>query len=348
MAKARLERKLNWELYVKLNQFKEKGDGSRHEAKLDGSDKEAIFAWETFHTYGKHLVYFYKWCLENPGENGVPISIGECKSYAPEWIKSMIDRGLSVSTVTMCASALVKLYQCSREELGIDGLIPEQHRSDIKRSRGAAVRDRNFNENLPDNNDLVTFCRCTGLRRGEVSQIRGTDLTEIDGVYCLKVTRNTKGGRVRISEIVGSEDEIRRVVELCKAAGGNKIFPHPNTNADIHSYRAEYAMRVYKKYARKKNEYKNERLIVKDNRVITSYISKNGKADIDKFSYLYTGRLTKKGVSEMIHGYRDVPTAFYCRRDKQGVTYDRQALYIASQNLGHNRETVIVEHYLWS
>lgn len=348
MANKRTEKKLNWELYTKLNQFKERGDGSRHEAKKDGTDKDAIFAWETYHTYHKHLVYFYKWCLDNPGDTGAPKSIEDCKSYAPEWIKSMLDRGLSVSAVTMCASALVKLYQCSREELGISDLIPEQHRADIKRSRGEAARDKNFNENLPQNKDLVTFCCCTGLRRGEVSQIRGTDLTEIDGVYCLNVTRNTKGGRVRVSEIVGSEDEVSRVVELCKAAGDNKIFPKPNSNADIHSYRAEYAKKVYEKYARKKCEYRNERLIVKNNRVITSYVSKDGKADVDKFSFLYTGRLTKKGVPETIKGYRDVPSSFYCRRDLRGVNYDRQALFIASQNLGHNRESVIVEHYLWS
>jgi len=348
MANARLEKKLKWEIDTKLKQFKEKGSGSRHKAKLEGTDQKAIFAWETYHTYRKHLVYFYKWCLNHPGENGVPRSIEECKSYAPAWINSMLDRSLSVSTVTMCASALVKLYQCSREELGISDIIPEQHRSEIKRSRGAAVRDRNFNENLSHNKELADFCRCTGLRRAELGQIRGTDLIQENGTCYLAVTRNTKGGRHRISEIVGSDDEIKRVVELCKAAGDNKIFPKPNTNADIHGFRAEYAKRVYEKYARKKRNYYHERLIVKNNIVITSYISKDGKADVEQFSFLYTGRVTKKGVPEMITGYRDVPSSFYCRRDLKGVYYDRQALFIASQNLGHNRETVIVEHYLWS
>lgn len=348
MANARLERKLNWELYVMLKQFKVRGDGSRHEAKKGSTDKEAIFAWETYHTYSKHLVYFYKWCLNHPGENGIPRSIEECKSYAPAWINSMLNRGLSVSTVTMCASALVKLYQCSREELGISDIIPEQHRSDIKRSRGEAKRDKNFNENLPQNKELADFCRCTGLRRAELGQIRGTDLIQENGTYYLAVTRNTKGGRMRISEIVGSDDEIRRVVELCNASGGSKIFPKPNSNADIHGYRAEYAMRVYQKYARRKRDYRNERLIVHNNKVVCSYMSETGQADVDKFSHLYTGRITKKGVPEMIKGYRDVPSAFYCRRDLKGVSYDRQALFVASQNLGHNRESVIVEHYLWT
>lgn len=348
MAQKRLEKKLKWEIDTKLKQFKEKGGGSRHKAKLEGTDQKAVFAWETYRTYHKHLRYFCKWCLNNPGPDGVPRSIDECKAYAPAWIESMKNRGLSTSTVTMCASALVKMYQCSREALGIDGLIDAQRRADIKRSRGEAVRDKNFNEALPRNNDLATFCRCTGLRRGELGQIRGTDLFEKDGVYYLAVTRNTKGGRHRISEIVGTDDEIRRAVDLCHASGGSKIFPKPNSNADIHGYRAEYAMRVYKKYARRKKDYRNERLIVHNNKVVCSYISKTGQADVDKFSHLYTGRITKKGVPEMIKGYRDVPSAFYCRRDLKGVYYDRQALFIASQNLGHNRESVIVEHYLWT
>ena len=349
MAHTRIKKKLNNEKNFALKKQKDAGAGkSRQEAKRKGTDQEVIFSWETYHTYKKHLGYFLDWCIENHGPDGTPKSIEECKTFAPAWIESMIARGLSVSTVTMCASALVKLYQCSREALGIDSIIGEQHRADIKRSRGAAVRDRNFNENLSHNKELADFCRCTGLRRAELGQIRGTDLIQENGTCYLAVTRNTKGGRHRISEIVGSDDEIKNVVELCKAAGANKIFPKPNTNADIHSYRAEYAMRVYKKYARRKRDCRNERLIVHNNKVVCSYISKTGQADVDKFSHLYTGRITKKGVPEMIKGYRDVPSSFYCRRDLKGVSYDRQALFVASQNLGHNRESVIVGHYLWN
>lgn len=325
---------------------------SRNDAKIGGTDMQSVYSWSTRKTYIKHLRYFVKWVKDNDivikDLGRKPHTLEECKVYAPEWINSMLDRRLSVSTVTMCASALVKLYQCSREELGISDIIPEQHRSEIKRSRGAAVRDRNFNENLSHNKELADFCRCTGLRRAELGQIRGTDLIQENGTCYLAVTRNTKGGRHRISEIVGSDDEIKRVVELCKAAGNGKIFPKPNTKADIHRFRAEYAKRVYEKYARKKRDYYHERLIVKNNIVITSYISKDGKADVEQFSFLYTGRITKKGVPEMIKGYRDVPSSFYCRRDLKGVNYDRQALFIASRNLGHNRETVIVEHYLWT
>ena len=246
----------------------------------------------------------------------------------------------------MCASALVKLYQCNRAELGIADLIPEQRRADIKRSRTPALRDRNFNESLPENKKLATFCRCTGLRRRELAQIRGSDLVRDRGKWYLSVTCETKGGRPRLSEILGTEEEIKFVVDLCKATGAQRVFPKPNTNADIHSFRADYAKKVYEKYARKPEECRNERIILHNGKIVEVYISKNGKADVDRFNYLYTGKLTEKNMPEMKKGYTDVPTLYRCRNDMRGIVLDRQAIFLASEALGHGRDDVIPEHYM--
>ena len=37
---------------------------------------------------------------------------------------------------------------------------------------------------------------------------------------------------------------------------------------------------------------------------------------------------------------------YYCRRDRAGQALDRRAMIMASQSLGHNRESVVGEHYL--
>jgi hypothetical protein len=37
---------------------------------------------------------------------------------------------------------------------------------------------------------------------------------------------------------------------------------------------------------------------------------------------------------------------YHCRRDLKGVCYDKRAMLIASQFLGHNRINVMAEHYL--
>lgn len=324
---------------------------SRHAMKTEGDDSKYIFSWTTYRNYFKHLIYFVKWVKDNPQViaelGGKPRTLEECKPYCHLWIQNMIDKHQSASTSSMCSSALVKLYQCSREELGIKDIVPEQIRENIKRSRGPAERDKNFNEAIPHNKEFADFCRCTGLRRREVAQIRGSDLVWYKNKWYLSVTCDTKGGRPRLSEIMGTDEEIQRVVEICKAAGSNKIYPKPNSNADIHSFRAEYAARIYKKYARAKSEYCNERMIFYKGKLVEKYTSKNGKADVDRFSYLYTGKKTSKGMPEMRPGYIDVPSMYRCRKDMNGVVLDREAIFIASENLGHGRDDVIPEHYAW-
>jgi hypothetical protein len=37
---------------------------------------------------------------------------------------------------------------------------------------------------------------------------------------------------------------------------------------------------------------------------------------------------------------------YYCRKDKKGIWYDKEAMKITSKALGHNRISVIAEHYL--
>lgn len=191
---------------------------------------------------------------------------------------------------------------------------------------------------------MITFCQCTGLRRAELSQIRGTDLIVHEGKLCLDIKRGTKGGRLRISPVVGSEEEITLVKKICADAGDQKIFPNPSSNADIHSFRAEYAMRVYNLNKREYDAYRNERLIIYQNTIYDSYISINGKRDTERFSWMYINDVSG---SEMLDGFEDIPSAYFCRGDKKGMVYDRKALLEASKALGHNRFGIVPTNYLY-
>ena len=331
-----------------IQQVKERLDGklaigeSKYLAKLDGTYQDYIFSWDTYRSYLKHCCYFVRWCKEqdvDPFLGHKPRTLEECRVFAERWIQHDIDRGLSAYTIKLELSALAKLYGCKTIDFHIK--TPLRKRAGITRSRGNVARDKHFS--ITNNKDLVTFCQCTGLRRAELAQIRGTDLIEHEGKLCLIVKRATKGGRPRISPVVGSSEEIETVKRLCTEAGSNKIFPNPNGNADIHSFRAVYATRVYNEHKRELDEFKNERLIIYKNKVVDFYVSKSGKKNYAKFKELYT---TDGGRSRMLRGYRDVSAAYYCRSDLKGVCYDRKALFEASQALGHNRETVVAEHYL--
>ena len=84
---------------------------------------------------------------------------------------------------------------------------------------------------------------------------------------------------------------------------------------------------MYQKYARSFDEYKNERLIIKNNCIVARYKTRNGRRDMSAFSYLY------KSNGKMLEGYRDVPSAYYCRRDLRGEVYDRVAMFKAPDKI---------------
>lgn len=63
------------------------------------------------------------------------------------------------------------------------------------------------------------------------------------------MVRNGKGGRERLSPIVGKNAE--QIVERIRnIPDGEKVWQHVHKCADIHAYRAEYATDIYRKYAR--------------------------------------------------------------------------------------------------
>lgn len=197
-------------------------------------------------------------------------------------------KDLSAYTVKLAASALCKLYGESLEELGIS--TKRAARSEITRSRGIAKRDSHFSEEK--NAEFVEFCRSTGLRRSEITKLRGDQLIERDGEYYIETTG--KGGRFRVITICG---DVELVIGKMKEAGTGKVWKKVPQNADIHSYRADYASRIYLKYARPIEEIpRKERYI--------------------------------------------------CRKDKAGIVYDKAAMLEASKALGHNRISVVGEHYL--
>ena len=299
---------------------------SKHNDKINGIDsRNKIYSFGTYNTYLQQSVQFVKWCKTKHKCK----TLDECKQYADEYLKLNIDKGMSPYTLKLQVAALCKLYSCSSTDFIP---TPARKRKNITRSRNA---------NITCTTDFERFCICTGLRRREITALRGTALIEIDG-KCYIHIRNGKGGRERYAEIVGTAEEIEFVVNKMKKAEDQKVFSKiPYT--DIHAMRAIYANRIYNKYSRSKSKYKDERLIMYHNRVIKTYSSKNIdiKNNLEYYDYTpQTGYTLKPG-------YKDVKSAYYCRQDKKHICYDRLALLKCSQNLGHNRACIVADHYLW-
>lgn len=224
---------------------------NKHAAKAAGTYRQYIYSWGTYRTYLQQCCQFVRWCKDVARTDGSrqPRSLEDCRQYVARYMQHLQQAEYSAYTQKLVLSALCKLYNEYPSEgrpFGLPDAQPQQERrrADITRSRNAAERDSHFSEK--NNRDIIIFCKCTGLRRAELLQIRGIDL---DG-SSLMVYRGTKGGRARIVPIVGSPEEIETIRRLTATAGNNKIFDHVTSAMDVHHYRSVYCSRIYLQYAR--------------------------------------------------------------------------------------------------
>lgn len=296
---------------------------SKHADKISGETTDKIYSYGTLKAYQQQCIAFAVYCKnQHKAKN-----LTDCKQYVNEYLQISINKNLSAYTIKLQVSALAKLFHCRTKDFI---QTPSRKRENIKRSRHSAKRDGRYKTGK--NDDFIRFCKSTGLRRREVTALKGNALIEENGKYYIAV--RGKGGRNRVSEIIGSDEDISFVISVMKKAGERKVFEHI-PDIDIHSIRAEYAKSVYDKYARPRQEYKKERMILYHNRLVTTYTD---KSEVQAF-YDSDGNLKK--------GFVDVKTAYCCKNDKKNICYDRYALLKASQALGHNRPSVVAEHYLY-
>lgn len=277
---------------------------SKHQAKKAGNLDGKIFSFDTMRAYIRAGVAFGKWCKTEHGCR----SVADCREYVAEYLARRMEY-CSAYTVKLDAAALAKLYRCSAVDFGIS--TPARTRPGIRRSRLPRQMDKHFSETR--NADLVTFCRCTGLRRCELSTVTGNQLFRRGGSWYIRIERGQgKGGRVREIPIIGTAAEIRRVVGIMRAAGERMVFPRVHAAADIHGYRAEYAARLYRMNARPLSICR-----------------------LEPFYNPSRHRLERNSV-------------YYCRNDERGRWFDKRAMLIVSRALGHNRISVVGEHYLYN
>lgn len=286
---------MHQEVYSRLQGMLQTGMGrSRHADKAAGVDQQYIYSTRTYEGYKESCKLFLAWLHDTHPDVR---TLEDARPLCGEWLQAQIDRGLSAYTVSTRRSALVKLYHLSQEERGTLPQVPQRTRASITRSRGPAVRDRGLSAATEAR--FAALTACTGLRRAELLHLRGTDLRrDQQGVYWLHVTRGTKGGKTRYARVIGSDDEIAHLVDLCRRAGSDKICPHLPSHYDNHHYRAAYATRAYRLLAR---------------------------------------------PADQLQGH----DRYVMRKDRAGAVLDRRAMRLVSQWMGHNRESIIAENYLY-
>ena len=319
------------------------GEGtSKKESKKDGSIKEKIFSFSTFETYLKHSKYFTSWIKENHSEC---TTLRSAKKYVNDYLAERCNtlnasgRPLSAWTIQLEAAALNKLYRIDKSDP--DRFQPPvRHRQDIIRSRDITKQDRHFSE--IKNAELIAFCKATGCRRNIIEKLEGRDywtrekMEETMTILCKKANlakderktylaikdaltifpnesdflhhRKDKGGRDRFAPIIGSDkDEV--ISKLKSIQPTRKVWGKVTKNADIHSYRADYATAIYRQSAR----------------------------DIKDIPYDKINRGSGKSYQSEVYS---------CRGDFKWRKLDKAAMLKASKALGHNRLDIVANNYI--
>ena len=140
-----------------------------------------------------------------------------------------------------------------------------------------------------------------------------------------------------------------RFVRFCQSTGLRRDELRRLTGDQLERRGDQYYIRVTGKGGR-------ERLapVVGDVRNVVDQMKDAGSGKV--FSHINSnvdihGYRSQYAVAVYQNHARDIKTLqrseiYYCRGDLKGVKYDRAAMLIASQALGHNRVSVIAGHYL--
>lgn len=328
---------LHQQAYEKLKGMQAFGE-SRHEAKKNGTDKRKIFAFKTYKTYWEQTQYFIRWVQQHHPECK---TLKKARKYVNPWLESLVNQGYSPWSVHTACAALCKLYSIDKDDPK-RFRPPTRHRADIKRSRGVAVRDRDFS--VTNNYELIEFVRATGTRRNVLERLTGNALWSkaqiTDRINALQVLterndvqeremrmlretvelfpmydwflmhRRDKGGKQRLSPIIGQG--AKSVVERMQNTPPNgRVWLHVPSGMDVHGYRADYAGALYKAHARKIEDIPYDTV------------------------HKGTGRLYRSEV-------------YICRKDERGKMLDKRAMMLVSKALGHNRRDICANFYLRS
>jgi len=191
----------------------------------------------------------------------------------------------------------------------IDYTLPNRDNKAIKRSRSVAKMDKHYSP-TGKYADVFIMALGTGCRRCDLLNLKTDCLRTIDN-HLYVVIKGSKGGRDRIA-FVREEyaQQVKEIVLNRQIEGHTRVFDKVPTRIDVHALRRQYAKALY--------------LDIKDNKKLKDKLLKN-----------YPSRANYE---------KNIKRDYY--KDRDGNVHDRDAVYIVSQALGHNRLEVTITHYL--
>lgn len=305
---------LRKDMQGRLDSYLKNGkNSSRDRDKNNKEDltQDKIYSYVTYKNYKRSCYKLADYLFHNNKEvrQLKDLKIKHVNSY----LQYLIVKGYSAPTINSTKAAIAKLMQISSKEF-IE--TPRIKRKDITRSRGEAVRDKHISAQTE--NYYAKFTTAIGGRRSEMEEIKGTDLV----IRPLKVELKDKHGNKYVKVLSKRYPQVK----IRNGKGGKERF-----------------VPIFAKNKEELKEIINTFKVAGDSKVF-------GKLPSHYDNHFYRGQYAKRAYKKFARPIRDIKNkkeVYFCRGDKAGEAYDRNAMLISSQFLGHNRVDVIARHYLY-
>jgi len=269
-----------------------------------GDTVPGIHSIQTMKNYNQVSHEFIKWAKSQGAGNRQDLN-EVIQKYGTEYLKHRESQNLSTQTLKRDRAALNKIMTSDKK---IDYKFQSTNIHQITRSRSNKNTDnKHFNE--LNNSALVALAKGTGGRRSDLKKLTPECFYEKNGnLYCR--FEQSKGGKDRTVIV---RDEYRKEIEnrISMTRSNERLFERIHSNADIHSYRRNYAQELYK------DIIKNDDL-------------KRDLAD------LYSARIEPKIKSDY----------YITKGEDNFFKGKRDDIHLITNALGHNRLEVAVNHYL--
>lgn len=286
---------------------------SKYEAKqksIQNGNKgklDGIYSKKTMADYKKIAEQFANW---QKGKGYHFKSISDVKEkHIISYLTERKQENKSAWTLSKDLSALNKIFNTSitKEQAG----LPQRRNSDIKNNRGFGNNYRT--STYKRNQDIIDFISSCGVRRQSLTTITPSNAIRNKDNIVIGFSVIEKGGKSRNCYVLnGKQAEITKFVNAHIEVNGNKPFWNKvDKNLNTHWYRGEYAKNLY-----------NDLIFAKNNKA-------------DYFNGYYDTFINQNKLNSATKNYGTVSKG-----------YDTEILGIVSQNLGHNRIDVVINHYL--
>lgn len=281
------------------------------------SDKKArnnnhphgIYSVKTFNDYVAMVSRFGEWCKKNYGEK----DLKNCLKYATPYLDGLKAEGKSVWTIHTYKFAIQKFFDTLYHGIKLEYETEKRTRTRITKNRSSTEDMKDFDETK--HAFAVEFGKATGLRLSELLLLRYKDIIHnaTDDSFSVLVFKG-KGGKQRVSPVLPEYYPLFRKIYYCDHSD-SKVF---YTNKQI-----------------TKQHIKG----VDESRILPVRFPEH------RYRRFYANTWYKK-LARDIEAIANQKEKYRCRKDLKGTVYDRKAMLDVSRFLGHNRVSVIAEHYL--